>query len=84
MTMVMKQRRIAIGEFKSKCLGLIDELSRNGGELVITKRGKPIARVTPVSKEWPDAFGFMAGTVEITGDIVGPTGEEWDAERGEW
>jgi len=48
---------------------------------VITKRGKPVARLVPVSDEMPDIFGRMKGTGEILGDIVGPTGEIWNADR---
>jgi prevent-host-death family protein len=50
-------------------------------EIVITKRGKPVAKLVPVEEKQPDIFGYMKGTVTILGDIVGPTGEVWDADR---
>jgi prevent-host-death family protein len=46
----MAQRTIPASEFKAKCLALLDEVAENGQSLVVTKRGKPVARVVPVEK----------------------------------
>ena len=74
---------MAATEFKAKCLALLDEVQKKGTEIVITKRGKPVARLAPVKKpKAPSPWGWMKGTIEIHGDIVAPTGEVWDAERG--
>ena len=80
-----QQRTIPAGEFKAKCLKLMDEIAREGGELVITKRGKPVARLLPPEPKAPkeSLFGFMAGTARIHGDIVESLNEEWDADK-EW
>jgi prevent-host-death family protein len=72
---------IPAGEFKAKCLKLLDEVHQQRFQIVITKRGKPVARLGPVTEEPPDIFGRMKGTVEILGDIVGPTGEVWNADQ---
>jgi prevent-host-death family protein len=72
---------IAAGEFKAKCLHLLDEVRQNRQPIVITKRGKPVARLVPVDDTPPQAFGRLKGTVRILGDIVAPTGEAWDAEQ---
>jgi prevent-host-death family protein len=72
---------IPAGEFKAKCLKLLDEVQQKHREIIITKRGKPVARLLPLATEMPDIFGRMRGTVEILGDIVGPTGEVWNADR---
>jgi prevent-host-death family protein len=74
-------KNIAAGEFKAKCLALLDEVAEHRLELVITKRGKPVAKLVPVGGEKPRLLGRMAGTIQITGDIINPTGEVWDAER---
>ncbi len=82
MTMVMtmvKVRRIPAGEFKAKCLALMDEVERTGQPLVITKRGKPVARLVPESSGRTSLFGIMKGTVIITGDIISPLDEPWEA-----
>jgi len=85
MTMVMNakqvRREIPAGDFKKNCLKLIDEVQQRRHEIVITKRGKPVARLLPLVAEVPDIFGRMRGTVEILGDIVSPTGDVWNADR---
>ena len=80
-------KTIAAGEFKAKCLHLLDEVAHQRAPLVITKRGKPVAKLVPIDDEpVGDIFGCMAGTIEILGDIVSsPLDEsEWgdgDAEN---
>ncbi len=81
MTMVMKQQ-IAAGVFKAKCLSLLDEVQQKRTEIVITKRGKPVARLVPVEDNPPaELFGRMKGTFKIVGDIVSPLGERWEADE---
>jgi prevent-host-death family protein len=75
------KRQIAAGKFKATCLALLDEVQSERKEIIITKRGKAVARLVPVEDTIPEIFGRMKGSVEILGDIVGPTGEIWDAER---
>jgi prevent-host-death family protein len=76
----MKQT-IAAGEFKAKCLHLLDEVQQSRKEIVITKRGRAVARLLPIEEKLPQVFGRMKGTIKILGDIVGPTGEKWDADE---
>ncbi len=68
----MTSREIPAGEFKAKCLKLMDEVNATGEELIITKRGKPVARLVPARQERPRLFGSMKGSIEILGDIVAP------------
>jgi len=75
------KREIPAGEFKAKCLHLLDEVQQSRKELIITKRGKPVARLAPIEQEIPQIFGRMKGTIRILGDIVGPTGEKWEADE---
>jgi prevent-host-death family protein len=64
-----RTRQVAAGEFKAKCLSLIDEVNKTGQELVITKRGKPTARLIPFKPPQIDSFfGRLKGVVEIVGD----------------
>jgi prevent-host-death family protein len=69
---------IPAGEFKAKCLKLLDEVAEKRETLVITKHGKPVAEVRPVPMQG-DFVGSMRGTGEILGDIVSPIDVEWDA-----
>ena len=78
-------KEIAISEFKAKCLGILEEVRKTRKPIRVTRFGKPVAEVIPPSREKPARrrLGCMAGTAEILGDIVGPTGsfEDWDAWR---
>ena len=80
----MTALEIPAGQFKARCLQLMEQVRTTRRPIVITKRGKPVARLLPMD-EAPagrEIFGCMKGTVAIRGDIVGPTGEEWHAEQG--
>jgi prevent-host-death family protein len=68
----MGNRYIAAAEFKANCLRLMDEVAQQRRPIIITKRGKPVAKLVPVDKEAIDLFGRMAGSIKICGDIIGP------------
>lgn len=76
------EKIVGAGEFKTKCLGLIDEVHSKRRPITITKRGKPVARLVPVliqEDEKDTIFGFFKGKGRIVGDIVSPiiTPDEW-------
>ena len=82
MVIIMEEKRtIAAGEFKAKCLKLMDEVQATGEEIVITKHGKPVAKLAPLKKELPSLFGCMKGSVVILGDIIEPVDVEWEATK---
>ncbi len=71
------------GEFKAQCLMIMDRVKKYGQAVTITKHGKPVAKLVPVSDEESSVespFGSMAGTGEITGDIVQSIDEKWNAD----
>jgi prevent-host-death family protein len=68
---------LAASKFKEQCLSLLDNLDPDG--IVITKRGKPVARVVPVSVDCAGLIGSMKGRIKIKGDILS-TGVRWNAE----
>lgn len=73
--------KIPAGEFEARCLQLMDEVEETGREVVITKRGRPVARLVPVAEAGArDVFGCMRGTVTVVGDIVVPLEEPWEAD----
>lgn len=74
----LKQREMPAGEFKAQCLQLMDEVNRTGIELVITKRGRPVAKLVPIKEPADELFGSMRGTVTIHGDIVSSDPTDWD------
>jgi prevent-host-death family protein len=77
----MKAKTMPAGQFKVHCLAIMDEVAAKRQAVVITKRGKPVAKLVPVGKEKDDIFGFFKGKgkIEIKGDIVAPafSPEEW-------
>lgn len=72
--MAKSAKSIPAGEFKTRCLALLDEVSQTGEPLVVTKRGKPVARVVPV--EQPRS---LLHSVKKEKDLISPIGERWDA-----
>ena len=69
-------KTIGAAKFKEQCLALLDELDPDG--LVITKRGKPVARVLPFEQQHAQLIGSLRQKVEVRGDILS-TGIAWDA-----
>jgi len=69
---------IAAGEFKAKCLKLLDKVAEKRQTLVITKRGIPVAKVIPIPPQG-DFVGSMRGSVIWEGDIISPIDVEWEA-----
>lgn len=72
---------ISATEFKARCLELLDRVDRTGEVITVTKRGKIVAelRAAPCDKPKGAGAGFANGRIEILGDIVEPTGVEWEA-----
>jgi prevent-host-death family protein len=68
------ERSIAASEFKAKCLELLDRVARDGDALVVTKRGRPVAKVVPVA---PPIRRPLRKSVRYRSDIVEPLGDEW-------
>jgi prevent-host-death family protein len=78
MTMSEGMRRIPAGEFKAKCLALLDEVSETGQSVVVTKRGRPVARVSPVKAS---ATRPLLGSVLKERDLMTPIQERWHEDR---
>jgi len=77
-------KEVAISEFKAKCLSIVDQVYKTRRPVRITRRGKPLAELVPLSPVRPkDLFGFMKGSVEISGDVVSPANdpEDWEVLR---
>jgi prevent-host-death family protein len=77
MTMVMNSP-IPAGDFKARCLQLMERVRTTRTEVVITKRGRPIAKLVPIEDEPLLVFDCMKGTAAIVGDLVAPVVSERD------
>ncbi len=83
--MVIKEgqmEEIAISQFKSRCLKLVERVRTTKTPIRITRHGRPIADVVPISPQTTteDWLGSMADTMKITGDILSPVIDERDIE----
>jgi prevent-host-death family protein len=79
--MTMKEvvrRKVAAGEFKAKCLALLDEVELQHQHFVVTKRGRPVAQVIPLPVS---AKTSLIGTVVYEQDLLSPVDVKWDAGR---
>jgi prevent-host-death family protein len=85
-TDIMVKKTIGAAEFKAKCLRIIDEMNRDHEPVTITKRGKPVAVLSPVETGYrpKSIWGAMRGTVLRYDDPFAPAvdPETWDAARG--
>jgi prevent-host-death family protein len=85
--LVLSAKKIAAGEFKAKCLAILDEVNRTGQEVIVTKRGKAVAKLVPFQEMSVDSlFGRLKGIVKIVGDpddLVKPIIplEDWESLR---
>ena len=76
-------RTIKASDFKARCLKLMDDVAESGEEIVITKYGRPVARLTSYQKQPKSWFGAHKDIIKIHGDIGEPIDAEWDALTGE-
>ena len=60
------------GEFKARCLRVMEEVKKYRTPVVITKKGRPVAKLVPPDAPATDVFGCMAGSARIVGDIEAP------------
>ena len=70
-------KQIAAAKFREQCLALLDQVDPDG--IVITKRGKPVAKLIPFGSDSASLIGSLKGKILIKGDILF-TGLEWDAQ----
>jgi prevent-host-death family protein len=73
----MTMRQISAAKFKEQCLSLLDEVDNDG--IVITKRGKPVAKLIPLAGDSSSLIGSLRSKIRIKGDLLS-TGVEWDAQ----
>ena len=74
---------MAASEFKARCLRVMEEVRTGRESVLITKKGRPVARIVPAEKPREDIFGCLKGVVEITGDIEAPVvpASDWEQAR---
>ena len=74
-------KKMGAGEFKAKCLSVLDSVVREQEAVYITKRGKLVAVLVPPAAATEELVRSLEGSVLTESDIVGPIGEAWEADR---
>ncbi len=73
---------IPAGKFKAECLKLMDRVNETHEEIIISKRGLPVAKLVAAGTEPSrSVFGFLAGSIVEEKDIISSTGEKWNVEQ---
>jgi prevent-host-death family protein len=72
-------KKIAAGEFKAKCLTLMEDVRFTRQPIVITKRGKPVAKLVPADDAAPEFIGRLKGVFEVVGDLDADPPEMWES-----
>jgi prevent-host-death family protein len=72
-------KKMAAGSFKAHCLAVMDEVQAKRETVLITKHGKPVAKLVPAGQDADEIYCFLQGKGEIRGDIVSPAIEDWGA-----
>ncbi len=70
-------KTIPAGAFKAQCLAIMDDVQTRREGVLITKHGKPVAKLVPADEETDGIYNFLRGKGEITGDIIAPAIEDW-------
>jgi prevent-host-death family protein len=76
-------KTMAAGKFKAQCLKVMDRVNATREPVIITKKGRPVAKLVPVDPIAKDSLGSLVGIIEIVGDIESPVEppEVWEALR---
>lgn len=76
----MDKNTVSTSELKARCAEIVGRVARTRAPVILTKRGRPVARILPVEEgEGADLFGCIKGSIVICGDIVAPLDVEWEA-----
>jgi prevent-host-death family protein len=70
-------KTVPAAKFKEQCLALLDRVDPEG--IIITKHGRPVAKLVPVHTDSANLIGSFKGKIKIKGNIL-TTGIKWDAE----
>jgi prevent-host-death family protein len=72
-------RKIAAAVFKARCLTLMEDVRSTREPVVITKRGKPVAKLVPMDSQGDDFIGRLKGVFEVVGELDADPPEEWES-----
>ncbi len=77
----MTDRVVPATEFKATCLALLDEVARTHQPIVVSKRGRPVARLVPLDDQLPPSLKGSIRVLVDDDELLFSTGEAWEAQR---
>ena len=75
----MDNTKVSTSELKAHCSQVIDRVVRSCVPVIITRRGRPVAKLVPLEEEPVELFGFLKGSITVHGDVVEPVDVTWEA-----
>jgi len=78
---IEKMKKIQAEKFKAQCRALLDEVALTNEPLVITKHGKPVAKLLPFDNKKDSTDASLKGLATFIGDIISPIDDEWEAAK---
>lgn len=73
-------KTVSAGNFKTHCLSLINEVVQSNASVIVTKYGKPVAKLVPFDTDKDINDKPLRGSVTFLGDVISPIDEEWEAD----
>lgn len=70
---------IQAGKFKAQCLALLDEVAQSHDPIIVTKHGKPVAKIVPVEDQCDNEKKTLKGSVVYMSDVISKIDEKWEA-----
>ncbi|HXX22863.1 MAG TPA: type II toxin-antitoxin system Phd/YefM family antitoxin [Terriglobia bacterium] len=70
-------KTMGAGAFKAQCLAIMDEVQAKRESVVITKHGKPVAKLVPADSDADEIYNFLRGKGAVMGDVISPAIEDW-------
>jgi prevent-host-death family protein len=77
--MEINMKTIPAGQFKTHCLALLDEVSQNHETLIVTKYGKPVARILPIDTKNDQDENPLKNSIVFEKNIIDPIEDVWEA-----
>ena len=75
----MSKQSVSTSELKVHCSKIIERVANGRGPVIITKRGRPVAQLIPITEDRPSLFGFAKGCITVNDDILAPIDVVWEA-----
>jgi prevent-host-death family protein len=77
----MDNKKVSTSQLKARCSELIERVEQRREEVIVTRRGRAVAKLVPIEGARRSLFGFTRGAITIRGDLIAPVEVEWEASK---